>query len=753
MQNKENGIKSAMIDSKLTAKLVELARSGPNNVVFLTGAGVSASSEACLWYPMKRELFADLFDNPDAVAVEKALRERFRDEAFLRTRVFEDGTDPKYFKDAVEYLDREIELPPELLLAFFRKQYGDLELQDFLKRHLGRIMPSPVYAAFGRVFETGFSRVYLTVNQDGLIEQRIAQVCGPERLFVLSGSADIGTLLEKNQDPPELHDLSRILIANLHGTFTRLETLALSPANLLPVANGTSKGTPIGLLLSQVLHKARALIVIGYRGKDRDVMDVLAELLQNKSTAIETKICVDSGRPSLTALEPFTHVQATADEFLTALFEQWQKASKPVHPQRPLITSAVQSSTSVVVSGPGTVILAGDYGVYDNGLMIQLRLPSRVWAVRTERAEDDCQHYDPRTGRYVKDKQGLDQIAAVRDFLVTLRDRKRPEDWSKRPTKFEKELPADLIKALGRQIDFLADAMQEYDLSHIEQCSIHASSEFPSHSGAGDVLASVVLGALLFPPAGREYRIEQLAGNLRDLLLRLSAFWYWLHTYSNVSYLRPLASFWNGGAIFQLDRRYGEPDEFRALREEGIHFQHPRFALANLSVDPVAILDRGVSLSMPNIDFAIAYRPRRAVLSKMKEIQQLAATTGHAVGEIHPIEQSCLIRALGAMTEQMSRPLASGFDPRRLGKLLSAYHFGLVGLLRGSPEVDALVGELAGEREVYGAKTSGAGPGGILVIAYDPGQTCEQLSNPTIRRLIRQRGHHLLLTSVLDQSP
>ena len=59
----------------------------------------------------------------------------------------------------------------------------------------------------------------------------------------------------------------------------------------------------------------------------------------------------------------------------------------------------------------------------------------------------------------------------------------------------------------------------------------------------------------------------------------------------------------------------------------------------------------------------------------------------------------------------------------RIGKIISACHYGLVALGRGSRLVNALVGALNGIRGVYGAKTSGAGPGGALLIAYDPKET------------------------------
>jgi len=176
-------------------------------------------------------------------------------------------------------------------------------------------------------------------------------------------------------------------------------------------------------------------------------------------------------------------------------------------------------------------------------------------------------------------------------------------------------------------------------------------------------------------------------------------------------------------------------------------FKSKEFENKNINLDPMAVLKGAQSFPIPdNCQFAVAHRHRRMVIRKAV---QALAETGFAVGGIKLEKDSHTVCALAKLTSQAIRMLNLG-DAAKLGRVMNAAHFTLSALSRGAQEIDRLVGELAGTPNVLGAKTSGSGPGGALVIAYDPKEAPKWNSNRSWEEVVLEYGHSFLLRSVRE---
>ncbi len=733
-------------------RLVESARNGPESVVFLSGAGISWSSEHSLWQAIKLDLFADLFEPMPPAELEDAIRQKMEDPNFLMDKVL-DRADMEHASAIAAYVKLHQVIPPELLMSFYKTRYGFLELHDFLHKHLSRNEPAPAYAALGRLLTAGFSRHYITANQDGAIE-RVLTKWFPEMSFIsLTDEDDFARFLESSNNPVHsINEVDRVIVANLHGAYARPETLRISPSNLV---SSSKEDSTTQRAFKKMIEKARAIVIIGYRGIDQDIVGVLRTCLGEGQTRIRLVVAVGPEAPMPEVLkkteltQQMVEVTSPADTFLTALLEKWLW-------DLPMFTPAIlipktEASSTVCTSVQGAVILAGDYGVFVNGKMIQLRLPRvRGFAMRVQKEETDpCHYFDPRTRRWIKDDTAKKQIAQVHEFLGVLAGHPWPDSWN--------ELTKQIQPKVKQRIDRLKGMIKEAGLTPVCDGSILTWSQYPTGSGAGDGLPMAMLSALLLPDPGPGHgwasdledgsiHIECLNGNVRAALVETSAIWSWFYAYQNTSYLRPLASFWNGSPIFLLNRDIGETPESKELRES---FGGKEFKLANFQVEPHSILREGISFDASDgkVEFAIAYRPRRTLLSE-NDLETKVAT-GVAVAGVQKADAR--VRTLAAFTDAVEEVLKNRqpYPWLRIGKLMTAAHFGLVTIARGSPEVDGLVGELAAMHGILGAKTSGSGPGGALVVAYDPSAVAEFPLSQQLRRLLLRRGHHLITAKVL----
>jgi len=514
----------------------------PENLVFLTGAGISISSGIPLWEPIKQQVYSDIFDMADTGEVDKILMRKFQDTEFMQENVL-----PEWNQEDLKNLCSQLgdkkkhpSPPPEVVFAFFRQNYGDLALGDQLRRLFERCLPSPAYAAIARILAGGFSRYYLTANQDGSIEACLMSHLPHWRVVTLTSDEDFAVYNQAGGDkkkiPESHHDLSRIVVANLHGSFTRPETLQITPESLLEL-----KGEPTARhrFMEYALKRAHVLVIIGYKGNDTDIVEPLKSILTAPDCCISDVIAVRSSDclPKLGLDKRKRKVYNLgekvddADKFLTGLYKKLDGETLPLRRGQPFRRS---TETETRVTARGSVILAGDYGVFANGLMVQLLLPLRATVERlsTKQPSDVCEHYDPRTGTSDLDKKTEKQALEIREFLQAFREGRCPEKVKER-----RDIVAPRIKSLLSEMP--KDVKDE--LARIDDYGFRVYSEYPSGSGAGDGLPAAILCAALLPK-GEDLDIGSADMPSRTFLVKLCMLWYWIYTYHNFSYTIILAT-------------------------------------------------------------------------------------------------------------------------------------------------------------------------------------------------------------------
>ena len=738
--------------------------------VFLTGAGVSASAGVSLWEEIKRDLYKDLFDieeNPQNVE-KNFLYDKFKNISWLQKEVLPDDENDAMLASRIsDYVENSGNIPPELMLSFFRKQYGLIELQNFLGKHFERYTESISYISLIRLIELNIFRFYLTLNQDGACEKCLLQHFSPARFLSLVTKEDFEQILNELCRIPAKHqrflEESRIVIANLHGVYYKPYTLQISPKLLI---------SPLPLdhyihqFVESALETTDTLIIIGYKGADVDIAGILKDILKNRNNFRIIWVEANNSVPELLRSNEFSAIErcviyAKADEFLSKLAIKCDEVIK--HDSTLIGKPTVPDSGEnfdLLCSAPGSVIIAGDYGVYINGKMIQLQVPLRVYGKRIERGgEDKAFYYDPYFGEWIDDKRSKDKIQKTREFIEAIRESKDAIFLEKktkdRAPIFPVALPDPVNKMLQKCRNELKSAGNQY-----EKYPIHIYSQYPSESGCGDALGSVIIAAMIMPPDEHEFKLEELDRNDKRMLVMLSRIWAWLYSYFNASYLRVLPSFWNGKQVFLLDRKGEQKTAFSDLFRDGMSnaqdLNSIDFMQANLLIDTFSILANGkeIRLDAETIDFAIAYYPRRIILTKDIPVQ---TATQVGVYEVDYQRDRSLLEVMAQYAAEIENindnPAFNGVAGinmaglNRIGKIMSACHSGFVTLGRGSRLVNKLVGILNGQRGIYGAKTSGGGPGGALVIAYNP----KEINLFVIKKIVDEHQHKLIAASILNE--
>ncbi len=730
--------------------------------VFITGAGISISAGIPLWQHVKKDLYKDLFDIDAPELIEKQLLTKFVDKSWLSKNVLireeEDIAD-----DIISFVQKEKQLPPELMLSFYRTKYGLIELQNFLERHYSDYKVSLSYISLEKMMELEFLKYYITLNQDGVFEKCLAKRFPTTRWLSLVTKQDfISFLKESEKEETELKfmDKGRTVIANLHGVYHKPDTLQINPGLLV---NPLPRENPVHKFLKKVVGPTNILIVIGYRGADADIRGVLEELLANKKDF--SIIWISPGRPP-NIFESTTFVgikkrfvKSTADEFLcNFVLEATHNVIRNNHTLTNLVPSVKPSLSGLVCSAPGSLIIAGDYGVYINGKMIQVQIPLRAYAKRllSQNEGDKAVYYDPYLGTWEKDSRGLNHIAKARNLLKSTIDGNLERDIEKVRGKAVKDeeqpkiFPIGIPESLRDTFDWLKKRLKTNYNTQIENMSIHACSQFPTESGAGDTLPYVIIAAMILQREEVEVELEKLDNETKRILVTLSKLWTWLYTYPNASHLRILSTFCDKGPVFLLDRSLEQANAFKQLGPEvnrdNKHMNSTAFMKANLMIDTYVILNGAKQLILEDtsLNFAVAYYPRRIILAR-----DILPKTDTRLGvfEINYDRDELLLRVMANYTEEVQRIYENkdgrydkATQPNRIGKIMSACHFGLVSLGRGTRLVNTLAGALSSLRGIYGAKTSGGGPGGALLIAYNP----SEIIYSALESVVEQYQHKIL---------
>lgn len=734
--------------------ILEEWRNDPKSVVFLTGAGLSVSARVPLWMDVKKDLYKDLFDIDDPDKVEKEyLYQKFSDEEWFKNNVLT-GDEKNYAKEISEKIRKlrndNKPLPPELILSFFKKQYGIIELQNFLARHYETNELSASYISLIKLAKLGFLKFYITLNQDGLFERYLERNMSFIRFLSLTSKEDFDLFVKENEniEADTFIERERLVIANLHGVFHKPLTIELSPKVLIEPLN---KSDSRYKFLKIALDSAKKLIIIGYRASDLDILGALEELLCARTLdMIWVSPSGDIPEEILQSekLQQYgkTGVANTADEFLSHVTSKADKIRLSLTIPKP------QNNHELICSAPGSVIVMGDYGVYINGKMVQLQIPLRIYAIRSSKVpkEKDCSYYyDPYIGKWKS--EGNSTIEKIRKMVEHIKNGRYDDFKEQAPTTslevvqiFDSKLPYPIEKILE---EVRSEILKRN--CDLEKFSITIYSQFPTGSGAGDTLPSVVLAAIFLPDNTTEVKLEELSYEDKAFLVKLSKLYTWLYTYSNASHLRILPTFWNKSPLFILDKTEAEKKAFEELKiNHNKNFNTREYIQMNLLIDTYSILESGEGIELSgsdhnNLDFIIAYYPRRAILSEEIEVR---TTTAKGVYAINYCKEKSILTGLSNYTEAIIDSIKTK-DYIRMGKIMSAGHFGLVSLLRGSRLVNELVGVLNGLRGIYGAKTSGAGPAGALLITYNP----KEVDFRKLQSVLETYQHKIICCDVLSE--
>lgn len=763
------------------SSILEVYKNTHNKPVFLTGAGVSVSAGIPLWEDVKKDLYKDLFDIEDPIRVEKDfLYEKFESEEWLVNNVlFENEKSevisieketkklPTAISDYIKGLQRTKSFPPELILSFYRKKYGFLELQNFLARHYGEYKESLSYISLIKLVELDFLKYYITLNQDGVFEKCLNKLFPSVRYLSLNSEPDFKLVLDelegKQKDELKFIEAKRIIIGNLHGVYYEPLTLQISPKLLISPLYQESY---FYKFLDVALNSTNVLIIIGYKGADVDISGALENVIEKISTnKSEFKVIWlkrSKEAPPLLKSKKLGDIDkwqiiGEADEFLSqlaiSLIKETEKNTNLLINDIPF-PRQFNNAVNIRCSAPGSLIIAGDYGVYIDGKMIQLQIPLRAYAERVSKKdeEDKAFYFDPYLGTWEKDQKGQDYINKTRNMIKRLRE----GDWGifegVKDKKNNNILPGDIPKPIEDMLNKVKKKLNTEFKEPLEDFPIHAYTQFPTGSGCGDTLPYVILSAMLLSSSKGEIILEQTSNMIKEFLVLLSKLWTWLYTYPNASHLRILPTFWAKSPVFILDRSAEQVNAFKFLEiknnEDNRNLNSEAFMQANLLINTYSILDNGKEMHFnPSlIDFAIVYYPRRIILTK-----DIPAKTATQVGvfEIDYRRDKLLLEVMANFTDEIERieDFSEKAKINRIGKIMSACHFGFVSLGRGSRLVNELVGVLNGLRGIYGAKTSGGGPAGALLVAYDP----EEINLKKLQGILETYQHKIMCYNFLSE--
>jgi len=744
----------------------------PKSIVLLTGAGLSVSADVSLWPEIKKDLYKDLFDLDDPNRVENEyLYGKFSDAEWLEDNVLT-GNEKKYSQKVAnkikELKNKGEALPPELVLSFFKKQYSIIELQNFLARHYETSRISVSYISLIRLAKLGLLKFYITLNQDGLFEKYLESNTSHVNFLSLITQEDFNSAVREvemtsidssSTFEERFIERKRLMIGNLHGVFYKPLTLELSPMVLIKSLFKTDARYKF---LKTVLSFCKTLIVIGYRAADLDILGAIEKILKDKKEIEIIWVNPKGEIPrNILASKNLQNIKkyglsSTADDFLSCLAGKASKMKLSFSIAIPIN----KEGCKLICSAPGSLIVMGDYGVYINGKMIQVQIPLRVRAYRYMKGVgilDSSSYFDPYTGVWLP--EGSETINKVRQMIKDIKDGQY-DKWENKTVLTSYGKIKIYPSGFPDQIRIMLNEIREEILKRNLNCdnfSITAFSEFPPGSGAGDTLPYVIIAALLLQNNDKEVKLEQLDDEDKTFFIKFSKIYTWLYTYSNASHLRILPTFWNKSPLFILDRSNTETEAFNNLAINPTkNFNTSEYMQMNLLIDTESIFKTGKEIEWTkndrdSHDFIIAYYPRRAILSETIREIEAKTTTARGVYAVNYEKEKPILEGLANLTDAMIDSI-SNKDYIRIGKIMSAGHFGLVSLLRGSRLVNELVGLLSGLRGIFGAKTSGGGPGGALLVAYNPKEMADLKLEKfnEILSLLESYHHQILLDKVFQ---
>ncbi len=659
----------------------------PESFMLFTGAGLSADSGLPLWRDIKDWLLRHLFFYLQSVDE--------RELAFQKTYT---TLVPQDKAGSTNYLQ------PEYVTLAFTRHFGRTEHQTIF-RDLLDCEPSDTYLWLSKLLASSAVKNYATVNVDELLEKALLVLELREGFEWKVCCGDDARLTQK-----------RFILHKLHGTLSRYDTWCITMDRLEKLEPNKKS------LLTNQLKGLEYILFYGYSGRDEDIENFFEEWLScTISTLKEVWFCTGhSWKNKPRVAQAFEDAGVTvqhriAPEKNKTFFESWSKKvgikdlsafeSSSVGEKRKVFSNfcSLQKPSMVfsskinilqnyfsdydaVVSAPAPFILAGDYGIYMNGLELFLLLPIRSWVgIRHSKQQEFVVYINPA----LNDVYGADYLSSISSRFGEV-----------------------LQKVMANLAAFQPFSVHLGELGNL---SVKLYTEIPPRAGLEDNLTALLLSTVEVlwnaEIAGRNKPLPQLISDILPTVFEAE-----YKRRPETGYLHLLPALVN--VQLPVQRRIAISDRSKQLPsiQKGLDNFEKKNAAFNIQLNELVSNCRSVDLEQSTHRISLAVLPRAPLPGSP------SVSTRDAVRQLLRKEEANDfkgLKALALLTDSIGTLVESGVNWSRIGPLLNSYQCLLHSIERSSCSANTVLGRLIQEPFVTGCKCTGAGPGGAMLIVSE----------------------------------
>jgi mevalonate kinase len=722
---------------KIIESIAEECVKYPGRFGIFLGAGASVSSGLPQWNKLKDLFLEELY--PSESSPEK------REEAFKMN----------FHKDYRKKIEKSglVGIPPEAITLEYSRNFGRQNITFRLEEYLNRgKLPNKGYKALRKLAKTGTVNRIFSVNIDELVERSMDH---SDKNWSKPNWQVLLTEYDFKFFQLTVPYIEKCIIAKLHGTYSEPNTLSIDLDSIGELSKW-KRNVFIDFIRT---HK---IIFIGYKGADPDIKNILLDStcvtkLNEKGIYFITH--KDSKEPNDDQRQILTHFKSKSnflpcdsDYFLIKLLSMVRKKLKKptytinIQPWRGETLRSRQSriindffnESEVVVSSPGSCIITGDYSCYINGKMIQLSLPVRLYvgikklSKHAERDEFETIYYDPFIGDFVKDHKATinkSMRARLRATLEYLRGGQR-------------------IKVIDQPI---LEFMKKYPSIMKTRYKVIVVSEMFYNIGLGDNLIGTSIAAIV------SYLDKSIKSTtqgislvkqrfLVELIVNINCILDYHIAYQNTSYLRNLpiySKFSPKKPVLQFNRKLVTDKILAISTQETFDYFDLSFERSNRKLKGYEILMTMKNYSFPFhnvgknnfINVAIAEAPRTYIRAAKK------ADTGSIVSQTKNEKNRHIFSEMAEITNIIENLLQNNkLRLKHLKKYIFRYQECLNKLGRSNTRLNKMIVDLKKISGVVGAKLSGSGPGGAVLIFYG-----RRANFDYIMQAVQRAGYEILI--------